>query len=351
MKIANKSIGIESEPFIIAEMSGNHDNSLEKALAIVDAAAKAGVSALKLQTYTADTLTLDVNKKEFKIDDLNSLWHGESLYDLYSKAHTPWEWHETLFERGRQLGITVFSTPFDHTAVDFLEECGAPAYKIASFEIVDLPLIEKVCETGKPIIVSTGMADESEIEEAVSLAERLGCQDLALLHCVSAYPALPEESNLKTIKYLEDKFGKVVGLSDHTLGTTVSTVAVGLGARIIEKHVTLSRKDAGSDSAFSLEPSELQILTRDCRIAWECLGHEGPHQAQNEMKNQIFRKSIYAVKDIPEGARIAESDVKVIRPGYGLKPKFMGDVIGRRASRQILRGTALAWDMFETSEK
>lgn len=346
--IEGRKIGPDHRPYLICELSGNHNGSLDRALAILEKAKKAGADAFKIQTYTADTITINHQGEDFRIKE--GEWSGQTLHELYSRAHTPWEWHQEIFRRGHELGITVFSSPFDHSAVDFLEELGAPAYKIASFEVVDLPLIEKVASTGKPIILSTGMANDVEISEAIDVAERAGCIDLMLLHCVSAYPTPVGESNLKTINYLQEKFGKVVGLSDHTLGTTVSTVAVGVGANVIEKHVTLSREDGGPDAAFSLEPAELTTLVQDCQRAWECLGHKRPHQSVYEMKNQIFRKSIYAVKDIPPGARIGKEDVKVIRPGYGLEPKFIGRVVGAFTSKAISRGTALRWDMLADSE-
>ena len=344
-KIENRVIGPDEPPYIIAELSANHNGSLERALETIDAAKRCGADAIKLQTYTPDTMTIDCDAADFMIK--GGLWNGYKLYDLYKWAETPYEWHQTMFEHARKRGIAVFSTPFDETAVDLLESLDTPVYKIASFEVVDLPLIRYVASTGKPMIMSTGMASESEIEEAVATAHEAGCRHLILMHCISSYPAPIDQANLRQIPKLAKRFDVLTGLSDHTMGTTASIAAVALGACLIEKHFTLSREEKGPDSEFSLEPIEFERLCVDTKDAWLALGETGFERQKAEEGSKAFRRSIYAVKDIPEGARIAESDVKVIRPGYGLKPKFMGDVIGQRVSRQILRGTPLAWDMFE----
>jgi N-acetylneuraminate synthase len=343
--ISNIPIGPGHRPFMIAEMSGNHNRSLEQALAIVDAAAKAGAHGLKIQTYTPDSITIDKHDGEFLINDPNSPWFGNSLYELYQKASTPYEWHEAIFERARKFGMVPFSTPFDATAVDFLETLDAPCYKIASFEIVHLPLIRKAAATGKPLIISTGMANEVEITEAVETARGAGCRDIILLHCVSAYPAPAKDSNLKTIPNMAAKFGVPVGLSDHTLGTAVGVAAVSLGACVIEKHLTLRREDGGPDAAFSLEPAELKQLCRDALIAWNALGQVTYARAESENGNAIFRRSLYVVEDLKEGALFTEVNVRCIRPGCGLAPKYLEQVLGARAARDIRRGTPLSFDM------
>jgi N-acetylneuraminate synthase len=345
IRIGQHQIGLDHPPFVIAEMSGNHKGSLERALAIVDAVADAGAQALKLQTYTADTMTLDLAEREFLIDDPQSLWAGRTLYDLYREAHTPWDWHAPIFERARQRGLVAFSTPFDATAVDFLESLDVPCYKIASFENVDLPLIRRVAATGKPLIVSTGLATLEEIADAVAAARDAGCRDLVLLKCTSAYPASPADSHLRTIPHLRAAFDCEVGLSDHTLGNGAALAAIALGATVIEKHVTLRRADGGVDSAFSLEPQELKQLVEDSERARLALGsvHYGP--SANEVGSLRFRRSLYVVRDVRRGEELTRENVRAIRPGLGLPPKHLERVLGRRASRDIAAGTALAWEL------
>jgi pseudaminic acid synthase len=333
------------KPFIIAEMSGNHNQSLERALAIVDAAAAAGVDAVKIQTYTADTMTLDIAAGEFFIADQDSLWKGESLYNLYEKAHTPWEWHKPIFERCKEHGILGFSTPFDDTSVDFLEELDVPCYKIASFENVDLPLIRKVAWTGKPMIVSTGMTTVSELEDLVRAARENGCRDLTLLKCTSSYPASAEGTNLRTIPHMRELFNCEVGLSDHTLGIGVAVTSVALGASVIEKHFTLSRADGGVDAAFSLEPDEMAQLVRECRSAALAMGEVCYKIAEQEKKSLRFRRSLYIVEDMKAGDVITAENMRRIRPGLGLSPKYYEAVLGRRVKCDVARGTALSWDV------
>lgn len=333
------------KPFIIAEMSGNHNQSLERALAIVDAAAAAGVDAVKIQTYTADTMTLDIAAGEFFIADQDSLWKGESLYNLYEKAHTPWEWHKPIFERCKEHGILGFSTPFDDTSVDFLEELDVPCYKIASFENVDLPLIRKVAWTGKPMIVSTGMTTVSELEDLVRAARENGCRDLTLLKCTSSYPASAEGTNLRTIPHMRELFNCEVGLSDHTLGIGVAVTSVALGASVIEKHFTLSRADGGVDAAFSLEPDEMAQLVRECRSAALAMGEVCYKIAEQEKKSLRFRRSLYIVEDMKAGDVITAENMRRIRPGRGLSPKYYEAVLGRRVKCDVARGTALSWDV------
>jgi N-acetylneuraminate synthase len=343
--IAGRRIGPGHTPYVIAEMSGNHNGDIDRALALIEAAQKAGADAVKLQTYTADTITIDHDGPEFRIR--GGLWDGETLYQLYQKAHTPWDWHPRLFARARELGITVFSSPFDPTAIDFLEELGAPAYKIASFEIVDLPLIERAARTGRPLIISTGMAGLGEIGEAVAAARAAGCREIALLHCTSGYPTPPEDSNLRTIPHLAAAFDVVAGLSDHTPGTAVPVAAVALGASLIEKHFTLRRADGGPDAAFSLEPEELTELVANCRTAWTALGSVNYELEASETGSKIFRRSLYVVQDIPAGGRLTAENVRSIRPGHGLPPKHLPEVLGRRAARAIPRGTPLSWSLLE----
>lgn len=339
-----RPIGPEQPPYIIAELSANHNGSLERALQTIDAAQRCGASAIKLQTYTADTMTIDCDRPDFMVK--GGLWSGFKLYDLYKWAQTPFEWHQAMFEHARKLGITVFSTPFDESAVDLLERLDAPAYKIASFENTDLPLIRYVARTGKPIIMSTGMATESEIAEAVDAARSAGCKDLVLLHCISSYPAPMEQANIRQMQELARRFGIIPGLSDHTIGTTVSVAAVALGACVIEKHFTLSRADKGPDSEFSIEPQELERLCREAHDAWLALGKEGYQRQTAEEGSKVFRRSIYFVRDLRAGAIVRAEDIRRIRPGMGLPPKHFDDLIGKRLRVDVVRGTATSWDQF-----
>ena len=334
-------------PFIIAEMSGNHNQLLERALAIVDAAADAGVDAVKIQTYTADTMTIHIGTGEFFISDKDSLWKGETLYHLYDKAHTPWEWHKAIFERCKERGIMGFSTPFDDTSVDFLEDLGVPCYKIASFENVDLPLIRKVARTGKPIIASTGMTTVAELSDLVQTARENGCTDLTLLKCTSSYPASPEGTNLRTIPHMRELFGCAVGLSDHTLGIGASVASVALGATVIEKHFTLSRAEGGVDAAFSLEPAEMAQLVRECRTAALALGTVSYERAEQEQKSLQFRRSLYVVEDMKAGDVFTEKNLRRIRPGMGLSPKYYDIILGKKVNRDIARGTSVQWAFIE----
>lgn len=332
-------------PFIIAEMSGNHNQSLERALAIVEAAAGAGVHALKIQTYTADTMTIKSDGEQFRVSDAGSLWQGTTLYELYEQAYTPWEWHKPIFDRCRELGVMGFSTPFDATAVDFLESLNVPCYKIASFEMTDLPLIRKVAATGKPMIVSTGMATAAEIDETVREARAHGCDDIVLLKCTSTYPASPENSNLLTIPHMRQLFGCEVGLSDHTLGLGTAVAAVALGAAAIEKHFTLCRADGGVDAAFSAEPAEMEALVEEARRARQALGAVRYGPTEKEKASVKFRRSLYAVRDIAQGEPLTAANVGIIRPGYGLEPKYYDIVLGRRAVRDIKKGGPITWDV------
>lgn len=344
-KVDNYTIGEGLRPFIIAEMSGNHNQSLDRALAIVDAAADAGAHGLKIQTYTADTMTLNLNKNEFFISDVNSLWKGKSLYELYQEAYTPWEWHEAIFDRAKQRGMIAFSTPFDETAVDFLESLNVPMYKIASFENTDLPLIKKVASTGKPIIISTGMASISELDEMVQSACDAGCQQLVLLKCTSSYPASPVDSNIRTIPHLKELTGCLVGLSDHTLGIGVAIASVVLGAVVIEKHFTLDRSQGGVDAAFSLEPNELKLLVNETARAWESLGKVSYGLTQSEEKSRAYRRSLYIVEYVKEGDVLTQKNIRNIRPGYGLSSKHLDQFIGQKAKKDILPGTPVSWDI------
>jgi len=345
MKIADRLIGRSQVPFIIAEMSANHNQSLERALEIVDAAAGSGVHALKIQTYTPDTMTIDLDEREFHMSDPNSLWSGISLYNLYSEAYTPWEWHKPIFDRARNLGMIAFSTPFDDTAVDFLESLDVPCYKIASFENTDLPLIRRVAATGKPLIISTGMATVAELDETVRAARDAGCKDLILLKCTSTYPATAENTNILTIPHLRELFDCEVGLSDHTLGLGVSVASVALSATVIEKHFTLNRADGGVDSAFSMEPSEMAQLVEETGRSWQALGRicYGPTEA--EAKSLQYRRSLYIVQDMKAGDVLTAENVRAIRPGLGLACKYKKILMGKVVKRDIVRGAALNWDL------
>lgn len=345
--IAGRAVGASSPPFVIAEMSGNHNHSLERALAIVEAAATAGAHALKIQTYTADTLTLDTDAPGFTIDDPKSLWAGRRLHDLYDEAHTPWEWHEPIFTRARELGMIPFSSPFDLTAVQFLEALDAPCYKIASFEITHHPLIRAAAETGKPLIMSTGMATEDEIRAAVSTARDAGCDDILLLKCTSNYPASPANSNLQTIPDMRNRFGCAVGLSDHTLGVGVSVAAVAFGAVAIEKHFTLDRDEGGVDSAFSLEPDELRQLIIETGRAWEAIGAVSYGPSDDEKRSLRFRQSLYVGQDMRAGDIFTEENLRVVRPGFGLSPAFYDEVLGRSITRDASIGTPLDESLYE----
>ena len=344
IEIAGRSIGPEHAPFVIAEMSGNHNQSLDKALAIVEAAAQAGAHAIKLQTYTADTMTLNLRGGSFEISDPDSLWAGRNLHDLYQQAHTPWEWHAPIMERARELGLICFSSPFDETAVDFLEELGAPAYKIASFENNHLPLIKKAASTSKPLIISTGMATLGELDEAVRTARDSGCTQLALLKCTSTYPATPNNTNIRSIPHIRDMFGVEVGLSDHTMGVGVAVASVALGASIIEKHFTLSRAEGGVDSSFSLEPSELNTLVLESKRAWQSLGQVSYGPTNSEQKSLQFRRSVYVAEDIAVGEKFNTSNIRIVRPGDGAPPHFYSHLLGRTSLRAFKQGTPLSLD-------
>ena len=345
--IAGRKIGIGEKPFVIAEMSGNHNQSLERALAIVDAAAEAGAHGLKIQTYTPDTMTIDLDEREFHISDSKSLWAGASLYKLYGEAYTPWEWHQPIFDRARARGMIPFSTPFDETAVDFLESVNVPCYKIASFENTDIQLIRRVAATGKPLIMSTGMATAAELDESVSAARSVGCRDLILLKCTSTYPATAENTNIRTIPHMRELFGCEVGLSDHTMGSGVSVASVALGATVIEKHFTLSRADGGVDSAFSMEPAELTDLVEATERAWQSLGAVSYGPTEAERKSLQYRRSLYIVTNVSAGQVLSQDNVRAIRPGLGLPTKYLDVVLGKRVTTDVARGTALTWDLIE----
>ncbi len=345
VNIAGRKIGSAYPPYVVAELSANHNGSLERAMKTLEAIKASGADAVKLQTYTPATMTIDCRKPDFMVS--GGLWDGYSLYDLYAWAQTPFEWQKALFDKARDLDITCFSTPFDETAVDLLEDLNAPAYKVASFEAVDLPLIRKVSETGKPVIISTGMANLEEIAEALQAARDGGCQELILLHCISSYPAPVDQSNLRTLIDMSERFDTVVGLSDHTLGNTVALTSIALGANFIEKHVTLSRNDKGPDSEFSLEPNELSALCVSAKEAWLSLGVAGYDRKPAEESSMKFRRSLYVVKDIKAGDVFTEQHIRRIRPGYGLAPKYMTELLGKRASMDVEAGTAMSWGLIE----
>ena len=344
LSIAGRRIGIEFLPYVIAEMSANHNGSIENAFRIIEEAKRAGADAVKLQTYTADTITLNSDSEEFQIH--GGLWGGKSLYQLYEEAHMSWDWHKPLFDHAVRLGITIFSSPFDKTAVDLLEDLNAPAYKIASFEAVDLPLIKYAASTGKPMIISTGMADAEEIQEAIDAAREGGCKELAILHCVSGYPAPVDDYNLRTIPDMIQRFGLVTGLSDHTLGNTTAITSVALGASIIEKHFTLDRNGGGPDDSFSLEPRELEALCRDSKTAWAALGQVDYGRKPSEQRNVKFRRSLYFVKALKAGEEVTEDSVRSVRPGFGLPPKSLSHILGRRVNRDVDFATPTSWDLF-----
>jgi pseudaminic acid synthase len=343
IEIAGRPIGVDHPPYLIAELSANHNGKLETALRIIEEAKKAGADAVKLQTYKPDTITINCDAEDFKIK--GGLWDGRTLYDLYQEAHMPWEWHKPLFEHARKLGITIFSSPFDNTAIDLLEDLNVPAYKIASFEAVDLPLIRYAASTGKPMIISTGMADAEEIAEAIEAARDCGCKKLAILHCVSGYPAPAEDYNLHIIPDMIKRFGMVTGLSDHTLDNTTAIASVALGASIIEKHFTLDRNGGGPDDSFSLEPADLAALCHDARTVWNAMGSVNYGQKMSERANVKFRRSLYVVGDLAAGDVLTPANVRSIRPGSGIAPKFLDQVLGKRASRAVKRGTPLSWDI------
>ncbi|EME8861051.1 pseudaminic acid synthase [Enterobacter mori] len=341
--IDGRRIGKDHPPYIIAELSANHNGDINRAFKIMEEAKGAGADAIKLQTYRADTITIDCDTEDFQIH--GGLWDGQTLFNLYKGAQMPWEWHKLLFDKAKELGITIFSSPFDYTAVDLLEELGAPAYKIASFEAIDLPLIKYVAKTGKPMIISTGMADEQEIQEAINAARDGGCKELVVLHCVSGYPAPAEEYNLATIPDMAERFGVITGLSDHTIDNTTAVASVVLGANVIEKHVTLDRNGGGPDDSFSLEPAELIALCRDAKTAWKALGSVNYARKESEKGNVKFRRSLYVVKDIKAGEVFTEENIKSIRPGFGIAPKYLDLVLGRKALCDITRGNPLKMEM------
>tara|TARA_R110001583_G_scaffold169781_2_gene322995 strand:- start:11402 stop:12460 length:1059 start_codon:yes stop_codon:yes gene_type:complete len=343
--IDNRKIGPDHHPYIIAELSANHNGDINRAFKIIEMAKECGADAIKLQTYRPDTITMKSDSPEFLIK--GGLWNGKTLYDLYEEAHMPWDWHKPLFTKAKELGITIFSSPFDFTAVDLLESLGAPAYKIASFEAIDLPLIEYVAKTGKPMIISTGMANEEEIREAVDTARSAGCKELVVLHCVSGYPAPSEDYNLVTIPDMATRFGVLTGLSDHTIDNTTAITSVALGACLIEKHVTLNREGGGPDDSFSLEKPELMQLCRDSKIAWRALGKINYERKESEKGNALFRRSLYVVKNIAEGEVFTCENVRSIRPGFGLLPKYYGAVLGKKAKKNIPAGTALKHEFLD----
>lgn len=343
--INHRPIGNDYAPYIIAEMSANHNGKIDNAFRIIDEAKKAGADAVKIQTYTADTITLNSRAPEFMIQ--SGLWDGQSLYELYEKAHLPWDWHAPLFEYAREKNITIFSSPFDFSAVDLLENLNAPAYKIASFEVIDLPLIRHVAQTGKPMIISTGMADENEIAEAIHTAKDNGCKELVVLHCVSGYPAPAADYNLRTLPDMAKRFHTLIGLSDHTLDNTTAIASIALGACVIEKHFTLDRNGGGADDSFSLEPNELAALCRDSKTAWQAIGQVQYALKSSEQANRQFRRSLYFVKAMKKGDIIDETCIRSVRPGFGLPPKQYDELLGKRVTRDILPNTATSWDLVE----
>lgn len=343
VEIAGRKIGPDHEPYVICEISANHNGSLDRAIELLEAAAATGADAIKIQSYTPDTMTIDHDGPDFWIGE--GPWKGRSLFDLYKEAQTPFEWHAPLFARARELGVTLFSTPFDESSADLLESLDAPAYKIASFEAVDLPLIAHVARKGKPLIISTGMSNLSEIEAAVKTARENGCEDIVLLHCVSSYPAPDEDSNVRTVPHLAETFGVVSGLSDHTHGSAVAVAAIALGAAVVEKHFTIARSDGGPDSEFSLEPDEFRDLVRDCKRAWRALGSVGYDLCGSERGSVGFRRSLYVVEAVKAGETFTRANVRSIRPGYGMAPRYLPEVIGRHAARDIARGERLSWEL------
>jgi len=345
IRIADRLIGRDHPPFVIAEMSGNHNQSLDRALQIVEAVAQTGAHALKIQTYTPDTMTLDLDEREFRISDPNSLWTATSLYKLYGEAQTPWEWHEPIFKRARELGLIAFSTPFDDSAVDFLEELNVPCYKIASFENTDIQLIRKVASTGKPLIISTGLATIAELDESLRAAKEAGCKDIILLKCTSTYPASPENTNITTIPHMRDLFNCEVGLSDHTMGLGVSVASVALGASVIEKHFTLNRLDGGVDSTFSLEPHEFSQLVSETHNAWLSLGKIYYGSTKAEEKSLQFRRSLYITENLKVGDILTKENIRSIRPGLGLKTKYLNIFIGKKVKQDLQKGTPLSFDI------
>lgn len=345
IEIAGRRIAADEPPYIIAELSANHNGKLETALKIIEEAKKAGADAVKLQTYTADTITLNCDSEDFQIH--GGLWDGKTLYELYQEAHMPWEWHKPLFEHARKLGIPIFSSPFDNTAVDLLEDLNAPAYKIASFEAIDLPLIRYVASTGKPMIISTGMTNAEEVEEAIAAAREGGCRELAILHCVSGYPAPSDEYNLRTIPAMIERHGLVTGLSDHTLDNTTAIASVALGASIVEKHFTLDRKGGGPDDSFSLEPADLTDLCRHARTAWAALGQVKTGRSESEKGNAQFRRSLYVCKPIKKGEPITRDNVRSVRPGFGLAPRYLEQIVGKTIADDVEVGTPLSWALLK----
>lgn len=343
--IDGRQIGPDHPPYIIAELSANHNGDINRAFQIMEEAKKAGADAIKLQTYTHDTITIDCDSEDFQIH--GGLWDGKTLYELYKGAHMPWEWHKPLFEKAKELEITIFSSPFDFTAVDLLEELDAPAYKIASFEVIDLPLIKRVAQTGKPMIISTGMANEEEIAEAIKTAKENGCKELVVLHCVSGYPAPADQYNLRTIADMAERFDVLTGLSDHTIDNATAVTSVALGACLIEKHVTIDRNGGGADDSFSLEPLELKALCKDTKTAWQALGKVSYERTEAEKGNAKFRRSLYVVEDIKKGEIITRKNVKSIRPGFGLAPKHLETVLGKVVSEEFKKGSPLPWDLIE----